>query len=119
MRDNAIARGSHGIGSRGNGRRSAAVGGRIEIFASGFGRDRRGGRATAAGLLLAGGGSGYFCHGGLTAGRGPERPSARIGPSTAPAPGRHSSRRLGGLLGLLGRGLRATTLVARKGLRGG
>eukprot|EP00873_Tetraselmis_striata_P006567 jgi/Tetstr1/426831/TSEL_017046.t1 len=52
--------------------------------------------------------SGY---GGPAAGPRPERPTARPGPGTSPALGQPSSRRLGGLLGLLGRGLRATALV--------
>eukprot|EP00873_Tetraselmis_striata_P014657 jgi/Tetstr1/434921/TSEL_023918.t1 len=41
----------------------------------------------------------------------PERPTARPDPGTTPPPGRHSCRRFGGLLDLLGRGLRATALV--------
>eukprot|EP00873_Tetraselmis_striata_P034252 jgi/Tetstr1/454516/TSEL_041415.t1 len=69
-------------------------------------------------MLLAGGGSGY-CHGGMAAGPRPERPTAC---PTTPAPRRHPSRPLGGLLGRLGRGLRATALVdvvAGESLRGG
>jgi len=42
-----------------------------------------GGSATAAGLVLAGGGSGY-CHGGLAADPRPERPIARHGEDGPP-----------------------------------
>eukprot|EP00873_Tetraselmis_striata_P015074 jgi/Tetstr1/435338/TSEL_024256.t1 len=92
--------------------------GRNKLFTSDFGRDRD----AAARLLLAGAGiSGYGGPAAPCRPR-PERRTARPGPITTPAPGRHSSRRLGGLLGLLGRGLRATALVdvvAGDGLRGG